>query len=117
MTVQHGDECLQTSRTKARLKSFDSLWREGNLRYQNNRALALLQRMRNGLEIDFGLAAAGDAVEEEGAGRCGRWKIWGDGGSKGRKGRGGFILPVGGVHRRGDRGQGLGLLRIAGQWA
>src|SRR6266705_3226547 len=100
MTVQHGDERLQTSRTEARLKSFDGLWGERNLRHQNDRSFALLQSVRNGLEIDFGLAAAGDAVEEEGAGKGRRWKIWGEGRSNGRKGGGGFVLPVGGVHAR-----------------
>ena len=66
MRMQHGDERLQFPRTKSRLESLHRLRRERDFRHEHNRALPLLQRVRDGLEINFCFARAGDTVEEEG---------------------------------------------------
>ena len=62
----NGDERLQFAGTEPRLESLDGLRRERNFRHEHDRALALFQRVREGLEIDFRLAAAGDAMEQKG---------------------------------------------------
>ena len=72
--MQHGDERLELAGTEARLESFDGLRRERNFRHQHDGALALLERVREGLEINLGLAAAGDAVEQKGR-KIGRPKL------------------------------------------
>src|SRR5208282_1210400 len=68
MAVQHRDQRLQRPGAEPRLEALDRLRREGDFRDEDNRALALLQGMGDGLQIHFRLAAAGDAVEEEGRG-------------------------------------------------
>src|SRR5207244_6648000 len=45
----------------------DRLRGEGDLRYEHDRAQAAFERGLARLEVDLGLAAAGGAVEEEGA--------------------------------------------------
>ena len=51
---------------EARLEALDGLRREADFRDEDERGLVLLQHPGDGLEIDFGLAAAGDAVEQHG---------------------------------------------------
>ena len=68
MAVQHRHECLQRARAEPRLEALDSLRRQRDLGHEDNRAFALFQGVGDGLQIDLGLAAAGDAVEEEGRG-------------------------------------------------
>ena len=68
MAVQDGYERAQRAGAEARLEALDRLRRERNLRHQNDCAFALFQRVSKGLEINLGLAAAGDAVEQKGAG-------------------------------------------------
>ena len=69
MAVQHGDKCLKLAGTEARLEPLDRLRCQGNLRHQHDGSPALLKRAGDGLQINLGLAGAGDAVEEEGARR------------------------------------------------
>ena len=88
MAVQNGYQGLHPAGAEARLESFDSLRGEGNLGDQDDGALALLQSVGEGLEINFGLAAAGNTVEEEGA-RRGKLLIHG-----GRDGVKGFGLGI-----------------------
>ena len=66
--MQHRDQRLQFARTEPRLEPLDRLRRQRNFRHQHNRALALFQRVRDGLQINFRLAAAGDAVEKKSRG-------------------------------------------------
>ena len=49
---------------EALLAAGDELAGEGNLGHQHERLLALRERRGDGLEIDLGLARAGDAVEQ-----------------------------------------------------
>ena len=63
MAVQHRDQRLQRAGTEPRLEALDRLRRERDLRHEDDRALALFQRVGDGLQIDLRLAAAGDAVE------------------------------------------------------
>ena len=49
---------------EARLEAVHELAGERDLRQHDQRLPALLQRARHGLEIDLGLAGAGDAVEQ-----------------------------------------------------
>ena len=81
MAVQHRHQRLQRTGAEPRLEPLDGLRRERNFRHQHNRALALLQGVGDGLQIDLRLAAAGDAVEEEGRGARG--------GGRGGRGEGG----------------------------
>ena len=71
MAVQHRHQRLQRAGAEPRLEALDGLRRERDFRHEDNRALALLQGVGDGLQIDLGLAAAGDAVEEEGRGARG----------------------------------------------
>ena len=65
MAVQHGHQRLQRAGTEAGLEPLDRLRRQRDFRHQHNRALALLQGVGDGLQINFRLAAAGHAVQEE----------------------------------------------------
>ena len=67
MRVQHRHERLQFAGAEPRLEALDGLRRQGNFRHQHDRALALLQRVGDGLQINFRLAGAGDAVQQESA--------------------------------------------------
>ena len=71
MAVQHRNERLQRTGAESPLEPFDRLRRERDFRHQHDRAFSLLQAMGDGLQINFGLAAARDAVEEEGEGAAG----------------------------------------------
>ncbi len=71
MAVQHCHQRLQRAGTEPRLESLDGLRRERDLRDEDNCALALFQRMGDGLQINLRLAAAGNAVEEKGRGARG----------------------------------------------
>ena len=103
VAVQDGDQGPQPALGEARFESLDRLRRERDFRDQDNRAFALLQGVGEGLQIDFGLAAAGDAVEEEdgsgarGEGRGARARVW-DGAGRGWRIEGGGWLR-GGKHR------------------
>jgi len=67
MAVQDRHQRLQGARAEAALETFDRLWCEGDFRHEHDGAFALLQAMGDGLQINLGLAAARDAVEQEGA--------------------------------------------------
>src|SRR5439155_8946973 len=67
MAVQHRDERLQRAGTEAALEPFDRLRRERDFRHEHDGAFSLPQAMGDGLQINFGLAAARDAVKQEGA--------------------------------------------------
>ena len=71
MAVQHRHQRLQRAGAEPRLEALDGLRRERNFRHEHDRAFALLQGVGDGLQIDLRLAAAGDAVEEEGRGASG----------------------------------------------
>ena len=66
MRMQHRDERLQFSGTEPRLESFDGLRRQRNFRHEHDGAFALFQRVREGLQINFRFAGAGDAVKKKG---------------------------------------------------
>ena len=66
MRVQDRHERLQFAGTEPCFESLDRLRRERNFRHEHNCALALFERVGKGLEIDLGLAAAGDTVEQKG---------------------------------------------------
>ena len=57
MRMQHRDERLQFAGAEPRLEPLHRLRRQRNFRHQHNRAFALLQRVREGLQINFRLAA------------------------------------------------------------
>ena len=71
MAVQHRHQGLQRAGAEPRLEALDGLRRERDFRHEDNGALALLQGVGDGLQIDLRLAAAGDAVEQEGGGARG----------------------------------------------
>jgi hypothetical protein len=58
--VEHGDAAAKTPS-----EPFHELGSEGNFRDQDQGTLPGLDRGRNGLEVNLGLAASGDAVEEK----------------------------------------------------
>ena len=66
--MQNRDERLEFAGAESRLEPLDGLRRERNFRHEHDRALALFERMREGLEINLGLAGAGDAVEKKNLG-------------------------------------------------
>ena len=67
MAVQNGNERLQFTGTESSFKSFNRLWRQRNLRHEHNRTLALPQRIREGLKINFRLAATSNAMQKKSA--------------------------------------------------
>ena len=68
MAVKHGHDVAILG--KAAFESFDGLGRERNFGNENNRAPAAFQSGANCLQINFGFAAAGDAVKKNGPGGC-----------------------------------------------
>src|SRR5437773_11969519 len=62
MAVQHRNHfvCLG----KSTLEAFDRLGCERNFRDENDRAFTALERNSDCLQIDFGLAAAGDTMQQ-----------------------------------------------------
>src|SRR5260370_30666534 len=68
MAVPNGDQCLQGARAEARFKTLNGLGCQGYFGHEPDRAFALLERMGNGLEINFSFAAAGNAVQEKSSG-------------------------------------------------
>ena len=54
--MQHGDERLEFAGTESRLESLDGLRRERNLRHEHDGALALFERVGEGLQINLGFA-------------------------------------------------------------
>ena len=66
MRMQNRHERLQFAGTEPRLEPLDRLRRQRNFRHEHNRAFALLQRVREGLQINFRFAGAGDAVQQKG---------------------------------------------------
>ncbi len=85
IAVEDSDQGFQAARSEARLEAFDRLRRERNLGHEHDRAFALLEGVCDGLEIDFGFAAAGDAVDEKGAGGRGSGGALGCWGAGGRR--------------------------------
>ena len=65
MRVQDRHERLQFPGTEPRLETLDRLRRQRNFRHQHDGAFPLLQRVRDGLQINFGLAGAGNAVKQK----------------------------------------------------
>ena len=65
VAVQDGDEGFEFAGAEAGFETLDGLGREGDFGNKDDRAFAGFQRVRDGLEVDFGFAAAGHAVEEE----------------------------------------------------
>ena len=68
--VEHGDLVLR--RCEARFETFDGLRRERDFRHEHDRRLAAFEDELNGLEVNFRLATAGHAVEEDGLGLAGK---------------------------------------------
>ena len=68
VAVENGDEGLELAGVEPGLESLDRLRRERDFRDQDDCTLTLRKGVGDGLEINFGLPRAGDAVEEEGAG-------------------------------------------------
>ena len=62
MAVQHGDADFLPEETRAEM--LDRLRRERDFRHEDERAFAKGQHLRDGLQINLRLAAAGDAVEQ-----------------------------------------------------
>ena len=65
--MEHGDFVLGGG--EAGFEALDGLRGEGNLRHEHDGGLPALEDELDGLEVNLGLAAAGDAVKEEGLGR------------------------------------------------
>ncbi len=63
MAVQHGDADFLPD--EARAKMLDCLRRERDFRHEHQRAFTQRQHLRDGLQINFRLAAAGHAVEQD----------------------------------------------------
>jgi len=68
VAVEDGDEGLMGAAAEAGFEAFDGLGGEGDFGDENDGALAAGEGVGDGLEVNFGFAAAGDAVEEEGFG-------------------------------------------------
>ena len=75
MTVQHGHADLLPDEPRAEM--LDGLRRERDFRHQDERGFSVSQHPVDGLEVDLGLAAAGDAVQQHDA-RLGRGDFLGD---------------------------------------
>ena len=73
MAVQDGDERLEFAGAEPGLEPLDGLRRKRNLRHEHDGALALFECVGDGLKINLGLAAAGDAMEK----KCSRRSIVG----------------------------------------
>ena len=65
VAVQHGDKRLEFAGTEPRLEPLDGLRRERNFRHKHNGALALFERVGEGLQINLGFAAAGHSMKQE----------------------------------------------------
>src|ERR1051326_7429234 len=89
MTVQHGHQGLQAPGTEAGFEPLDSLRSERYLGHQDDRPLALLPHMCNGLQINFSLTAPSDTLQKKSAAR---------------------------IKHRGNRRQSLCLFLIERQW-
>ena len=76
MTVQNGNDFVQLGKTA--FEALDCLGGERNFRDENDRTFAALERSPDRLQIDFGFAAAGDAVQQNRFGRFGRSQCVGD---------------------------------------
>src|SRR5262245_51794970 len=66
MAVQNSDQRLQRAGTESGFETLDRLRRERNLRHEDDGAFPLRKCVGNGLQIDFGFAAARDAVQKKG---------------------------------------------------
>ena len=62
MAVQNGDCLLRLG--KPAFETFDGLRRQRNFGHENNCGASAVQRCADGLQINFGLAGARDAVEQ-----------------------------------------------------
>ena len=78
MAVKDGDAIAAIG--EAGLEAFDGLRSQRDFRHQDESGAATLQHTSDGLEIDFGLAAAGDAVQQDGFGLLGGVDGCGDAG-------------------------------------
>ena len=65
VAVEDGDERTKGAGAEAGFEAFDGLRSEGNFGDEDDAAAALGKGVGEGLEVDFGFAAAGDAVEQE----------------------------------------------------
>ena len=66
VAVQHGNQGLEPAGGEPGLEPLDRLRRKRDFRDQHNCPFAQLQGASDGLKVNLGLAAPGDAVEEEG---------------------------------------------------
>ena len=72
MAVQHGHQGLERCREQKRALKRSTVCGVREISGTSTMApLALRQRVGDGLQVDLGLAAAGDAVEQEGGAGCG----------------------------------------------
>ena len=70
MAVQNGYDVVHFD--EATLETLDGLGRKRNFRHKHDRATAAFERNANGLQINFGFPAAGDAVQQNRFGGLGR---------------------------------------------
>ena len=101
--MEDGDHGGVGAMAEACLEPFDGLGGKGDLGHEDDGAEAAPEGVGDGLEIDLGLAGAGDAVEEEreGDGPGRGWEAVGRGGD--------------GVEGFPDDGEGGGLLGVEGE--
>ena len=76
MTVQNGNDFVQLGKTA--FEALDCLGGERNFRDENDRTFAALERSPDRLQIDFGFATAGDAVQQNRFSCFGRSQCVGD---------------------------------------
>src|SRR5438045_3791091 len=65
MAVNDGNERLQLAMAEPGLKSFNCLRRERDFWHEHNRALPLLKRVSNRLEVNLRFAASRDAMKQK----------------------------------------------------
>ena len=65
MTVQHGDQRLRWPVAETRLEPLNRLGRQRNFRHEHDGSLPLAKCMRDRLQVDLCLAAAGHAVQQK----------------------------------------------------
>ena len=63
LRITHSRVQGEYRRIKSRLKACPRLWREGNLWQQDQRLLSALKAGRDALQVNFGFAASGHAVQ------------------------------------------------------
>jgi len=110
VAMEDGDEGAEGAAAEPGFKTFDGLGGEGDFGDEDDGAAAELEAVGDGLEIDLGFPAAGDAVEHEGLRWMGVALGWWCGVSGGLGG-------CGGIDCGGDGLKCGGLLRVEGKWS